>query len=76
MIKSKLKNGIKVIVEKKKSESVVIELQVNVGANNENDSNRGISHLIEHMLFEGTKKRPDSTIIANEIEKYGAEFNA
>ena len=75
MIKSKLKNGIKVIVEKKKSESVVIELQVNVGANNENDSNRGISHLIEHMLFEGTKKRKAHEI-SNEIERLGGELNA
>ena len=36
----------------------------------------GISHFLEHMLFEGTEKRKDSRTIANEIEKYGAEFNA
>jgi len=32
--------------------------------------------LLEHMLFEGTKNRKDSREIANEIEKYGGEFNA
>src|SRR3989338_149874 len=49
---------------------------VKAGSNYENKSILRISHFLEHMLFEGTKKRPDSMIIANEIEKYGAEFNA
>jgi len=31
---------------------------------------------MEHMLFEGTKKRPNSRIISNEIESLGGELNA
>lgn len=75
MIKNKLKNGMKLLVEKRPSESVVVALQVNVGANNEDDGNRGISHFIEHMLFDGTSKR-SSYEIGNEIERLGGELNA
>jgi len=76
MEKYRLWNGITVLFQKNSSKSVALEVMVKAGSNYENKSILGISHFLEHMLFEGTKKRPDSMIIANEIEKYGAEFNA
>src|SRR3989338_7758055 len=76
MEKFRLKNGLTVIFQKNSSDSVAIEAMFKVGSNYEKPDILGISHFLEHMLFEGTKKRPDSVIIANEIEKYGAEFNA
>lgn len=76
MEKYRLGNGITILFRKNSSKSVAVEVMVKTGSNHENKSILGISHFLEHMLFEGTKKRPDSTIIANEIEKYGAEFNA
>ena len=76
MEKYRLGNGIKILFQKNSSKSVALEVMVKAGSNYENKNIFGISHFLEHMLFEGTKKRPDSTIIANEIEKYGAEFNA
>src|SRR3990167_5657084 len=76
MEKYRLWNGITVLFQKNSSKSVALEVMVKAGSNYENNSILGISHFLEHMLFEGTKKRPDSIIIANEIEKYGAEFNA
>jgi len=76
MKKYKLKNGITVIFDKNSSKSVAVEVMFKVGSNDENKKNAGISHFLEHMLFEGTKNRKDSRTIANEIEKYGAEFNA
>ena len=76
MEKYRLKNGITILFQKNSSKSVALEVMVKAGSNYENKSILGISHFLEHMLFEGTKKRPDSMIIANEIEKYGAEFNA
>ncbi|HLG25036.1 MAG TPA: pitrilysin family protein [Candidatus Nanoarchaeia archaeon] len=76
MQKFKLKNGITVIFDKNSSKSVAVEVMVRVGSNNENESQAGLSHFLEHMLFEGTKTRKDSREIANEIEKYGGEFNA
>ncbi|MBI2650378.1 insulinase family protein [Candidatus Woesearchaeota archaeon] len=76
MEKYKLKNGITVIFEKNSSKSVAVEVMFRVGSNFESKKMAGISHFLEHMLFEGTKNRKDSREIANEIEKYGGEFNA
>ncbi|MBI2207916.1 insulinase family protein [Candidatus Woesearchaeota archaeon] len=76
MKKYRLTNGIKILFEKNNSKSVSIEIMFKVGSNYETAKVAGISHFLEHMLFEGTKKRKSSTEIANEIEKYGAEFNA
>lgn len=76
MEKYRLKNGITVIFENNSSKSVAVEVMFMVGSNYETKQLAGISHFLEHMLFEGTKNRKDSREIANEIEKYGGEFNA
>ena len=76
MKKYRLKNGITIIFDKNYSKSVAVEVMFKVGSNFESAQLAGISHFLEHMLFEGTKNRKDSREIANEIEKYGGEFNA
>jgi|TARA_B100001964_G_scaffold204528_1_gene234301 predicted Zn-dependent peptidase len=76
MKKYVLKNGLTVLFSKNSSKSVAVEVMFKVGSNDESKKIFGISHFLEHMLFEGTKNRKDSREIANEIEKYGAEFNA
>ena len=72
----RLKNGATIILEKNPSKSVAVEVMFKVGSNFEKRSEAGLSHFLEHMLFEGTKKRKDSREIANEIEKYGGGVNA
>ena len=47
----------------------------NLGARDENLSNNGISHFIEHMLFKGTKNR-SARRISEEIESVGGYLNA
>ncbi|HLC81741.1 MAG TPA: pitrilysin family protein [Candidatus Nanoarchaeia archaeon] len=76
MQKITLPNGLTVIHQPKKSNSIVVELQVNVGSNDEGAEERGISHFLEHLLFEGTEKRPTNQLISNEIESIGGDFNA
>src|SRR3989344_9684969 len=76
MKKYRLKNGITLIFEKNLSKSVAVEVMFRVGSNFESRKMAGISHFLEDMLFEGTKNRKNSREIANEIEKYGGEFNA
>ena len=71
-----LPNGLTVIYERQQGNAAIIQLMVKVGSNHESPKERGISHLLEHLLFEGTKKRPDNQIISNEIEKLGGDFNA
>lgn len=76
MQKIVLDNGLTLLVEKRPGKSLVIELMIKVGSVNEKLNEKGISHLIEHLLFEGTDKRKSNWDISNEIEKIGGEFNA
>ena len=55
--------------------SVCIGVWFKVGSINEDDSNRGIAHFIEHMLFKGTKNRTAKDI-ANELDNIGGHINA
>lgn len=71
-----LANGLTILFESKKSNAVVIEIMAKVGSNDEKPDERGISHFLEHMLFEGTKRRPTNRELTNEIEKIGGELNA
>ena len=76
MKKNTLSNGARLLIEKTNTDSVSIVVCVNVGSNNEPKNLLGISHFLEHMIFEGTKKRANATIITNEIEQLGGELNA
>ncbi len=76
MKKTVLNNGLTLVEEKKESDSVSIVITVKTGSNNEDKGVLGISHFIEHMLFEGTTHRKDSTMIGNEIERLGGDLNA
>lgn len=53
----KLDNGIRVVFEQNNHlNSVTIGVWIGVGSRDENKENNGIAHVIEHMLFKGTKK--------------------
>jgi predicted Zn-dependent peptidase len=71
-----LPNGLTILFVPKKGNSVVVEALIKVGSDNEKKDERGISHFIEHILFEGTKKRPTNHKISNDIEKLGGDLNA
>ena len=53
----KLSNGQKIVIFPKKGPTV-IKTTFNVGSLNETDDIRGISHFIEHNLFNGSKNLP------------------
>ena len=72
----KLPNGLRVIYKRKPGNSVSIEVLVDVGSNDESPAARGVSHFIEHMVFEGTEKRPSAKEIANAVESLGGDINA
>lgn len=76
MKKAVLGNGLKLLYYPKKGNSVVVEVMINVGSCHEKSDERGISHFLEHILFEGTSKRPSNKEISNEIERIGGDFNA
>ncbi len=64
------------MVPSKESLSTRIMVLVNTGADFETKENNGISHFLEHMCFKGTKKRPSSLAISQELDAVGGSFNA
>ena len=72
----KLNNGIRLIVKQMPGlMSVSMGIIVHTGASVESDSEDGISHFIEHMMFKGTKKRT-AYMISDAMDAIGAQMNA
>ena len=75
-ILDKLDNGIHVAMEKVDYlNSVTLGVVIECGSIRENETNNGVSHFIEHMLFKGTKSRT-SKEIAEAIDNVGGQINA
>ena len=71
-----LENGLRVVTERMdRVETVSVGAWVGVGARHEPEAVNGVSHLLEHMVFKGTKKR-SARAIAEEIEAVGGHMNA
>lgn len=76
MQKFTLSNGVRVLVEPVNYvRSAAIGLWCRTGSRHELDSEAGITHLIEHMLFKGTNNRTAKQI-AESIEGRGGSLNA
>ena len=72
----KLNNGQTVVIDENHSNPIVtIDTWVKTGSINENDSNNGISHFLEHLFFKGTKKNPYG-VFDRVLESKGAINNA
>ena len=71
-----LSNGITIVYEQVQAvRSVSIGVWLKNGSIDENDENNGISHVIEHMMFKGTKTR-GAKEIADEMASIGGHINA
>lgn len=72
-----LKNGARVhIVPLKGTQAATLLVLFKVGSRNEPMKVWGGSHFIEHLMFKGTKRRPETLDISKELDRYGAEYNA
>ncbi len=75
--KTTLENGLRILtVPMKGTQTVTVMVMVGVGSRYESEKQAGLSHFIEHMLFKGTEKRPDTLTISEELDAIGGEFNA
>lgn len=73
---SALANGLRVASDTMDTvESVSLGLWVDAGTRHETPDINGISHLLEHMAFKGTRRR-SALAIASEIEAVGGQLNA
>jgi len=74
--KYKLRNGLTVVIRENHSSPVVaVQVWVKAGSTSEPEKLAGMSHILEHMAFKGTKKRGPGQI-AREVEALGGEINA
>jgi predicted Zn-dependent peptidase len=73
---TKLSTGLSVVTDRMPHlESATLGVWIGSGSRNEKPDEHGISHLLEHMAFKGTKRRT-ARQIAEEIEAVGGDLNA
>ena len=71
-----LPNGLRVWIQPRpESESVTALLLVRVGSRHETRVNNGISHFVEHMVFDGTEKWSTEEAVADVITHRGGHWN-
>lgn len=73
--RKRLKNGVRVVWEKRDLPLVSLSITNPFGAVYEDMKVKGIAHLMEHLVFTGTKTRTHEDI-SREIEKKGGILNA
>lgn len=75
--KTTLKNGLRIIsIPDKTSRAATVLVLVGTGSKYETKETNGISHLLEHLLFKGTSKRPTPIDIAEPLDNIGGAYNA
>ena len=75
--RSTLANGLTVVaVEMPHIHTLEVAMFVRAGLRFENEKNNGISHFLEHMMFRGNRKYPDSISLNLEFEKIGRDLRA
>ena len=73
---TKLPNGLTVASDRMEQvETATVGVWVQVGTRHETAAINGVSHVLEHMAFKGTKRR-SARAIAEEIEAVGGHLNA
>ncbi len=75
--KYKLLNGLTIVlVPDTKLLSVLVNLYIKVGSQYEPAHISGISHLLEHMSFKGTKNHPTNLELVTPLDNIGSSYNA
>jgi len=73
---TKLPSGLRVVTDRMDHlETASLGVWVGAGSRNETANEQGLSHLLEHMAFKGTRRR-SAREIAEEIETAGGDLNA
>jgi predicted Zn-dependent peptidase len=73
---TRLSSGLSVVTDRMPHlESASLGVWIGSGSRDEAPDEHGISHLLEHMAFKGTKRR-NARQIAEEIEAVGGDLNA
>lgn len=73
-----LENGMRYVIHKNAlpPKRVSLRLHVDAGSLSEKESQRGVAHFLEHMVFNGTKTFPDATKLVPQMQRLGIAFGA
>ena len=70
-----LSNGLRIIHEPSSSKVAYCGFAVDAGTRDEAENEQGMAHLVEHLIFKGTRKRKAWHIL-NRMENVGGDLNA
>lgn len=71
-----LPNGLRLWIEPRpQTESLTVLAVLRAGSRYETPANNGISHFVEHMVFDGTEKWPTEEEVMDVITHRGGEWN-
>lgn len=72
-----LENGVRAVsVPMKGTQAVTALVLVRTGSKYESKALSGASHFLEHLFFKGSKQYPNPKVLAEALDRLGAEFNA
>jgi predicted Zn-dependent peptidase len=72
-----LPSGLRVVTqEMPAARSVSVAIFVPVGSRHEDDAHAGLSHLLEHLVFKGTRGHPEAGELSQKVEGVGGSVNA
>lgn len=75
--KTTLDNGLRILsAPMPGTRSVSVSVYVGAGSRYETPEEAGLSHLLEHLLFKGTERRPSAQQISEIIDSVGGVMNA
>lgn len=72
---TRLANGLTIVTHQMPLQSIAVGAWIKAGSRNEDISEHGIAHFLEHMAFKGTKNRTAQQIV-EQIENVGGDMNA
>jgi predicted Zn-dependent peptidase len=72
-----LPSGLRVVTQAMPAaRSASVALFVPVGSRHEDEAHAGLSHILEHLVFKGTRSHPDPGALSQRIEGVGGSVNA
>jgi len=75
ILKKTLNNGLRFIHLKNKAKRAIISITIKVGSQDETPENNGISHFLEHMIWQGSKNYTAEGL-RKELKEINANYNA
>jgi predicted Zn-dependent peptidase len=76
-VRSVLPSGLRVVTQSMPgARSASVAILVPVGSRHEDEAHAGLSHLLEHLVFKGTRAHPEAGALSQVVEGVGGSVNA